>query len=99
MKSRRDPKFWKLYWALPKDIRRQAIEAYRLWRDNPTHPGLQFKKISRKLPPVWSMRIGLHWRAIGFAIPGEGKDAGEVVILWVWIGPHSEYDNLVKELQ
>jgi hypothetical protein len=30
---------------LPDMVKAQARKAYRLWRDNPSHPGLQFKRI------------------------------------------------------
>jgi hypothetical protein len=32
--------------------------------------------------------VGLHYRAIGVKAP-DG-------LLWIWIGTHAEYDNLVK---
>jgi hypothetical protein len=35
MKSKGSPNFWKRYYDLPKEIRNQAVQAYRLWRDHP----------------------------------------------------------------
>ncbi len=41
--------------------------------------------------PVYSVRAGIGWRAVGVM-----KDADTIV--WFWIGPHSEYDKLLKNL-
>ncbi len=37
MKSWRTSNFKKLYNALPKEVQRPADEAYRLWRQDPSH--------------------------------------------------------------
>jgi hypothetical protein len=76
--------FWELYRALPEDARVLAVKNYRLWRDNPGHPSLRFKSIKEEL---WSVRIGLHYRALGRLRGDE--------MTWVWIGHHSEYDRLI----
>ena len=62
MKSRATPKFWRLFDDLPDDVQEQARDAYALWRSNPGHPSLRFKRVSRKAP-VYSVRIGLGYRA------------------------------------
>jgi len=49
---------------LPKRIQQQARRAYRLFKTDPNHPGLEFKK----LPPhqdIWSVRVTNDYRAIG----------------------------------
>lgn len=74
---------------LPTEIQEQAVKGYRLWRNAPYHSSLQFKRIGRK-QPVYSVRVGLGYRALGLV----ENDA----IYWFWIGPHSEYDNLLKRL-
>jgi hypothetical protein len=42
MTSRATRRFWKLYQELPENIQRLAVKNYRLWRDNPHHPSLDF---------------------------------------------------------
>jgi hypothetical protein len=58
-----------------------------MWRDNPAHPGLQFKRIHNQ-EDVYSVRVGIGWRALGLL---EGD-----TISWFWIGSHAEYDKLTK---
>ncbi|MCI0439598.1 MAG: hypothetical protein L0177_10770 [Chloroflexi bacterium] len=74
---------------LPAEVQEQAARAYALWRANPQHPGLQFKRVSQR-QPIYSVRIGMGYRALGF------WEADH--IYWFWIGPHAEYDNLLKNL-
>jgi hypothetical protein len=57
-----------------------------LFRQNPSHPGLNFKKVDEE-NNVYSVRIGLAYRALG-QIDGEA-------IVWFWIGPHGDYNKLV----
>ncbi len=45
MKSRATPRFWAAYRGLPVEVRDAAQKAYRLFRENPQHPSLQFKKV------------------------------------------------------
>ncbi len=42
---------------LPDEVREQARRAYRLWRANPSHPGLRFKPISGHTG-LYSVRVG-----------------------------------------
>jgi len=49
---------------LPAEVKDNARKAYRLWKANHRHPGLQFKRIS-KGEPLYSVRIGRGWRALG----------------------------------
>ena len=87
MESHRTKNFRTLYKQLPDEIRRQAREAYRLFKNHPYHPSLQFKRVSRK-QPIYSVRIGLSYRALGIR---EEDD----VIVWFWIGSHADYDQLL----
>ena len=57
-----------------------ADEKYELLKADPRHPSLHFKRIGS----VWSVRAGLHYRALGHDVP-DG-------IQWFWIGTHAEYD-------
>ncbi len=50
-------------------------------------PSLHLKKIS----DLWSVRAGLHYRAVGMDAPGEDK-----AILWFWVGSHAEYNNFIN---
>lgn len=72
--------------ALPPSVRKQAREAYSLFRQNPYHPSLGFKQV-HTVDPIYSARIGLHHRALGIRTGDE--------IVWFWIGSHSEYDKLL----
>ena len=65
MKSRTTRRFRELLAALPEPVQRQAQEAYRLFRENPSHPSLRFKPISPRDPTIYSARVGLRYRAIG----------------------------------
>jgi hypothetical protein len=85
--------FWKHYDALPKDVQRQAVRAYALWRADPSHRSLQFKCVSEK-HAVFSVRVGIHWRALGYRDVARGED----IVTWFWIGSHAEYDKLVAGL-
>jgi hypothetical protein len=55
---------------------------------DPFHPSLHFKSI-HQTRPIWSVRIGLNYRAVGIK-----PDANEIV--WFWIGSHTDYDKLIK---
>ena len=74
---------------LPNSVRQQASRAYDLWRADPHHPSLQFKRVSRR-QPVYSVRVGMAYRALGL---WEGD-----TITWFWIGPHAEYDKFLARL-
>ena len=85
MKSKRTKQFHKLFARLPLQVQQDAIEAYQRFRANPYHPSLNFKRIDAQ-DPVYSVRIGRSYRAIGWYENG--------VIRWYWIGSHEEYNNL-----
>jgi hypothetical protein len=82
------PDFWSLYHRLPAHVRDAADKCFTLLKSDPRHPSLHFKKIG----DLWSVRAGIHYRALGMDAPG-----CENGILWFWIGPHSEYDRLIKQ--
>lgn len=75
--------------AAPAAIQTKAQNAYRLWSQNPAHPSLRFKKVHNTLP-IYAVRIDLDWRAVGVLKEG--------VMVWFWIGPHSEYEKLLSKL-
>lgn len=84
MNHRASPRFWACYKRLPADIQRLADRCFDLLRNDPRHPSIHFKKIG----PIWSARVGLHYRALA----SETNDE----YLWVWIGSHAEYDQLTR---
>jgi len=82
-------RFRRLLERLPLQTRKQARRAYDLWRSDPHHRSLQFKRISER-QPIYSVRVGIGFRALGLL---EGDQ-----IYWFWIGSHAEYDQLLKRL-
>jgi hypothetical protein len=75
------------YAHLPAKVREQARRAYRLWRSNPSHPGIQFKR-THSTELIFSARVGLGRRALG-TLEGD-------TVTWFWIGSHAEYDTIVS---
>ena len=64
MKSKTTKKFRACFAQLPKQVQSQARVAYRLFKQNPTHSSLRFKKVHLKLP-IYSARITRDYRAVG----------------------------------
>lgn len=89
MKSHVNAQFRQMFRDLPPEVREQARTAYRLFQQNPYHPGLHFKSI-HAVKPIYSARINRTYRVVGVRQRDE--------IVWFWIGPHSEYDNLISQL-
>jgi len=90
MNSHITDKFRKTFKELPADVRKQARQAYRLFIENSHHPSLRFKPI-HPTRPIYSVRIGLNYRAVGIR---EGED-----MIWYWIGSHAEYDKLIQQFK
>lgn len=86
MQSRTTRQFRRLFSDLPSEVRRDAQRAYRMFQDNPAHPGLQFKKLEGQ-ENIYSARIGLAYRALAVM----KKDG----LVWFWIGSHAEYERLI----
>ena len=89
MKSSVTQEFRKRLDRLPVAVQEQAARAYSLWRPDPYHPSLRFKRVSQR-QPIYSVAIGIGYRALGL------READHVY--WFWIGPHAEYDELLKHL-
>ena len=87
MKSYLTEDFVAAFRDLPNDIKERARKNYRLWKENPYHPSLHFKRI-HPTEPLYSVRIGLGWRALGLL-----EDDS---ITWFWIGSHADYDRLIQ---
>jgi hypothetical protein len=80
-----NPRFWEAFAKLPREIQELARKKHHLWLVNPHHPSLHFKELTEGL---WSVRINAQYRALA-------RRKGEFV-LWIWIGPHAEYDRLIE---
>ena len=78
------PRSWEAYDVLPPAVKKLADANYALLKSDPRHPSLQFKKVGR----FWSVRIGLHYRALAAEVQGG--------YLWFWIGSHADYDCLIR---
>jgi hypothetical protein len=83
------PSFRKCFDRLPETIQRQTIAAFNLWRTHPEHPSMCFKKVDA-VKDIFSVRITANYRALGRLRNG--------AMYWFWVGPHAEYDGLLKRL-
>ncbi len=83
----REESYWKHFDELPSELRTLAEKNYRLWKENPHHPGLRFKKIHTELP-VFSFRVGMRYRTVGV----ETRD-GKIV--WFWIGSFDHFKESI----
>lgn len=88
MTSRATARFWRAFHQLPGEVQRLAEKNYAIWRDEPRHPSLGFKRLKGQ-GNRFSVRIGIHYRAIAW-MPAPGT------VEWVWIGSHAEYDRMVR---
>lgn len=86
MTSHTTERFRRAFEVLPHSIQHRARVAYARFRNDPYHPSLQFKQV-HSTRPVFSARVGLGYRALGVK---EGD-----VMIWFWIGSHSEYDRVI----
>jgi len=83
MRSSTTSEFRAQFGALPADIQARARRAFAIWRGNPRHPSLCFKKTGE----VWAVRVARGYRALAFL-------AGDT-FYWFWIGSHDEYERLI----
>lgn len=89
MKSSTTARFRKAFQQLPASVQRQSRAAYRLFAQDPHHPSLRFRRV-HPTEAIYSARVGLDYRALGTR---EGD-----VIIWFWIGSHSDYDSMLSQL-
>jgi mRNA-degrading endonuclease RelE of RelBE toxin-antitoxin system len=89
VRSRITAQFRQAFGELPESVQEQTREAYRQFKDNPYHPSLRFKKVHPELP-IYSARISKSYRAVG--------QLDEDIVIWFWIGSHTEYDKLLSQL-
>jgi hypothetical protein len=88
MNSHTTARFRRAFAQLPPAVQQQARSAYRLFQQNPSHPSLRFRQV-HPVRPIYSVRVGLDYRALGL------RDGNTIV--WFWIGPHGEYDTLLRQ--
>lgn len=86
MKSFTTRRFRKAFAALPKKVKDQARNAYRIFLQNPQAPTLKYKRIHAD-EAVYSVRVGRDYRALGV------KSSNDII--WFWIGSHADYDKLI----
>ena len=78
-------RFWKCFENLPEPIQKLSKGNFELLKTNPLHPSLHFKKIGK----LWSVRVGMNHRALAIE---DDED-----FIWVWIGAHDEYEQMIKK--
>ena len=88
MISQTHPDFWTCYNVLPAEIQQLARDKYRLWEKDAFNAALHFKPLWGN---VWSVRINQNYRALG-------RRTGNLVV-WIWIGTHADYDQLLTRLK
>jgi len=72
--SRTTEGFRKAFQQLPEHIQQQARTAYRLFRQDPAHPSLRFKKVHPS-EPIYSARVGRSYRALAIQLGGPFRTA------------------------
>jgi hypothetical protein len=85
VKSVATRRFWNLFQSLPEDIQKLALKNYQLWRRDPHHPSLRFRRLQGS-EDRFTVRVGDHYRALG--------RLSADTMTWVWIGTHADYDRL-----
>jgi len=81
-------KWKKLYKQLPANIRQIAKKQYKLFKQDPYHSSLHFKKI-HSTQPIFSARITYNYRTLGIL-------TDDNIIIWFWIGSHDDYEKMLK---
>lgn len=89
MKSRTTAEFREQLSQLPTELQERADEAFERFQEDPSHPGLEFKRVHPSRP-IYSARISLNYRALAVN--------REDTWIWFWIGSHSEYDKLLNRI-
>jgi len=85
VRHRATTRFWTCFEDLPEAVQKVARHNFTLLKENTAHPSLHFKKVGK----LWSVRVGPHHRALAVE---DGAD-----FVWVWVGPHDEYERRIKQ--
>ena len=86
MKHFASPSFWECFEKLPITVQNLAKKNFTLLKNNSEHPSLHLKKVNK----YWSVRVGRRYRCLAIEI--------EKGMLWFWIGTHTEYDSMLKNI-
>jgi len=90
MKHRRTDRFRRTFQRLPPEIQQKAIKAFKLFRDNPSHPSLHIEKLEGE-QGIWSGRVDDQYR---FTFHYErDPETGETICVHRVIGTHEVYRN------
>ncbi len=89
MEHRTDAKYNKLLAALPKEIQTKEDRQFQRLEEDDRHPSLRFKKLGGK-ENHWSFRVDGNYRALG-------RESGTEMIVWYWIGTHSEMEKVINK--
>ena len=96
MKSYRSPRFNNAFEKLGEEVKEIARE-YRKFAENPYGPGVDFHAIKgTKTKDIVAVNAGTHRKIQYRALGVFDRKAQEVD--WFWIGPHEEYNNILKRL-
>lgn len=87
MKAKTTKGFWQSYVRLPVNVQRRAAKVYLLWKENPHHPSLQFKRVSEAVP-LYSARVSDNYRVLDIL--------DQDTLVWYWIGAHDEYERMLR---
>ncbi|MEI9961141.1 MAG: hypothetical protein WDM76_08475 [Limisphaerales bacterium] len=86
MNNLTSPRYWRHYNALPPEIQKVADKKFPAFR---TESAASFASLERKKPELWSVRVGSGHRALARQLDNN--------LIWFWIGPHDEYERLLRE--
>ena len=86
MISRLAPEFFDALRKLDPVTWRKVRQAYQLFKDNPRHGSLRFRRV-RGTRSHYSARIDDNYRVLGLV---QGN-----IITWYWVGPHDEYERMI----
>lgn len=84
------PKFRDMLASLPAHIQKEAREGFAAWQRDPALVGWKRLKMMNSTADVFSVEIGLRYRAIGIL----SKEHNAVV--WVFAGSHETYNNFIN---
>ena len=86
---RTNPDFRRAFDKLPHHIKEKASKRHRLLESD---PGALKLNLRNPFDIVWRVEVGHGYRAVGAMY-----DWG--VIVWLWIGPHDDYEALLDDLR
>ena len=81
----RTDNFKKCYKKLPRNIQQTADSQFKLLKENPQHPSLQFRQLSSRRD-CWYARVTDNYRTLATKYQN--------VYIWFWIGTHAKFNTL-----